>query len=100
MPRRKADALLDTKRSETELIEVLRRIAVGEDIPAKDRVTASRALLELEGSLGRHARDPHARSDQLALSDASLSDLQAELVRLRRRFGAELAGNKPARSRA
>jgi len=78
----------------------LKAIAADSETPAMARTAAARAVLEAEGTLDKHARDPHARSDQLALSDASLADLQAELARLRRRFGAELAGNKPARSRA
>ncbi len=74
-----------------DLLSVLRDLATDPDAPAMARTRAASVLLEAEGVLGKHSRDPHNRQAEKPLSECSLVELRAEHARLRQRFHAYFA---------
>lgn len=69
-------------------LATLREVCADRDAPAAARAQAARTLLEIEGSLGKHAKAPE-RQDK-PLSDMSREDMAAEIAALRARRAAEL----------
>jgi len=66
------------------LLEGLERLANDEAAPGQARVSAARAVLEAQGVLGRHARDPADEAAERPVGLLSRAGLERELVRLRR----------------
>jgi hypothetical protein len=85
----KAQASLNIDASSLSLITLLERIATDEDnVSARDRTAAARAVMEARGELGKHQRAPGDALSQRPLSDLSRPELEAELRRLRLHFAA------------
>jgi hypothetical protein len=57
-----------------ELLPSLRELATNPDAPAMARSAVARTILEAEGVLGRHSRDPHNRHAEKPLGECSLVD--------------------------
>ena len=70
------------------MLSLLEQIARDTDAPAASRAAAARAVLEVQGMLGRHQVAPGEAAASRPLSEASRSELEAELARLRLHFAA------------
>ena len=62
-------------------LAALRAVAADPEAPAAARGQAARTLLEVRGSLGRHAAPP--ATAERALASMSRADIAAEIARLR-----------------
>jgi hypothetical protein len=67
----------------SEHLQILTALSEDETANPAARVSALRTLLEASGVLGKHAPDPNARDSLVPLSNATRSDLEHELSRLR-----------------
>jgi hypothetical protein len=62
----------------------LERLAENENASGQARVSAARTVLEVQGIIGKHARDPADEAAERPVGLLSRAGLERELVRLRR----------------
>jgi len=66
------------------LLAGLERLAENENASGQARVSAARTVLEVQGIIGKHARDPADEAAERPVGLLSRAGLERELVRLRR----------------
>jgi len=70
--------------SDSPLLQGLERLASDEMASGQARVSAARAVLEAQGILGKHARNPGDEATERPVGLLTRAGLERELIRLRR----------------